>query len=411
MRVLMVVLRFPPAGMGGSERQCLRQAEALAKRGHHVTILTGWWMFLSARKEEIHGVQIRRIGWLMPLTWLARKWHDRLKKPEKINPPSSGTDSNPIPPPPKKKFRWMVLTEYPGMLSFFAETFLLLKFGGLQADVVHVHESYWIAGYARWIALRLKVPIFCKEATSPPLGWGEPLVPWANRWKTYRLGCCFIALTQRTAEQLKEFGISTSHILQIPNGIELPEQLATPKEHALGIYVGNFTQLARTKAFDVLIAAIGEALKEETELRFCLYGRGDTAVWRQFAETCGAIHAIEFAGESAEIGKKLQEGGFFVLPSRIEGLSNALLEAMATGLPVIVSDIPANTEVVRDRVDGIVVPVGDPHALALAILELYRDPELRAHLGKAARARMAETFDIQRVAEQLEMAYQGAQKV
>lgn len=298
-----------------------------------------------------------------------------------------------------------MLAEYPGLFSFFAETYLRIKFGLLKADVVHVHESHWIAGFARWISLKLGVPVLCKEATSPPLKWGAVLVPWEQRWKQYREECHFIALTSEMASQLKKMGIPAERVRHIPNGIELPTEIAHPNNHEHGIYVGNFTQTARRKAFDILIAAAAEAVKEEPGLRIRLHGRGDTSEWRQFAQECGATKVIEFAGESMDVGRELQKAAFFVLPSRMEGLSNALLEAMAAGLPVIVSDIPANTEVVRDRIDGLVVPVEDVRALADAILELYRNPDLRARLGKSARMRITESFAIQRVAEQLEQAY------
>ena len=94
-----------------------------------------------------------------------------------------------------------------------------------------------------------------------------------------------------------------------------------------------------------------------------------------------------------------------MLPSRKEGLSNALLEAMASGLPSVVSDIPGNVAVVRDGVEGLVVPAGDVAALAEAMVKLYRSPELRDRMGSAARKTIEARFTISAVAEQLEAAY------
>ncbi|MDP6310331.1 MAG: glycosyltransferase, partial [Prochlorococcaceae cyanobacterium ETNP14_MAG_4] len=87
----------------------------------------------------------------------------------------------------------------------------------------------------------------------------------------------------------------------------------------------------------------------------------------------------------------LAAASVFVLPSRFEGMPNALLEAMAAGLSVIVTDAsPGPLEVVEDRRCGIVVPSEDPHALAEAMSELVEDGDLRNRLGIAARERLAD---------------------
>lgn len=404
MKILMMVHLFPPAGIGGAERQCFRQAQALVRRGHEVAILTPWWMGRCPRHEVIAGVHVHRLGWLLPLTWQARKWHDRVKRPV----PESGAPAAAAAPPPKR-FRWMSLAERPGLLSFLAETALAVKTGRLRADVVHVHESHWLAGFAQWLAEAMRVPVFCKEASAPVLRWGGAQdVPFAERWKQRRARCRFVAITPDIADLLRQQGIPAERIAQVSNGMELPADPADPARNTLGLYVGNFSQGAHFKAFDVLIQAFGRAVRQEPGMRFRLHGRGDVAGWRDFAREQGCVAEMDFAGETNDVHAALRQSGYFVLPSRVEGLSNALLEAMAMGLPAIVSDISANRTAVRDRVEGLVVPVGDVAALAAGMLALYRDADLRVRLGAAARRRVETEFEIGKVAAQLERMYQAA---
>jgi len=89
-------------------------------------------------------------------------------------------------------------------------------------------------------------------------------------------------------------------------------------------------------------------------------------------------------------------------------MSNALLEAMASGLPAVVTAIPGNTALIQDGVNGLVVPVGDAGALAQAMVTMYRSARLREELGRAARERVATEYEIGRIAEQLEQTYRKA---
>ena len=96
----------------------------------------------------------------------------------------------------------------------------------------------------------------------------------------------------------------------------------------------------------------------------------------------------------------------FVLPSSREGLSFALLEAMAHGLATVVADGPGNPEAVGKA--GIIVPSGDRHALAAALSELARDPARRAALGAAARERVEREFSLHGLLEGVRGAYERA---
>lgn len=98
---------------------------------------------------------------------------------------------------------------------------------------------------------------------------------------------------------------------------------------------------------------------------------------------------VRFMGYRSDPQTFLQQAAVFVLPSRFEGMPNALLEAMAAGLAVVVTDAsPGPLEVVDDGVTGLVVPSEAPQALAAALERLAVDPALRARLGAAAQTRL-----------------------
>ena len=410
MKILMVVPQFFPAGVGGAERQCWKQAQALTQRGHAVTILTMWRVPTSPRTEHMEGVRVLRRGCYFSVKHeLQRRlnklliWRDKHDGGETLA--NSSAESKP-------RTRWNEVSARMRHGLFFADVAWGVKAGRLTADVVHVHESHWIAGFAQWIAEALRVPVLCKEASLPVLlDGGVAEIPWGSAWRERRLHCRFIAMTNAIAEDLAAAGIPRHRIEQIPNGVEIPSETATPDRHADAIYVGNFTQGAAFKGFDVLLQAWGLAHRQEPNMKLRLYGRGDTNVWNTYADEYGCGNSVIFEGETNDIWAAHRQSGFLVIPSRQEGLSNALLEAMASGLPSVVSDIPGNTAAVRNGVDGLVVPVGDVEALASAMVEMYRDSTLRMRLGRAARERVETTFSLAIVAEKLEQAYQQAIKV
>ena len=103
---------------------------------------------------------------------------------------------------------------------------------------------------------------------------------------------------------------------------------------------------------------------------------------------------MELAGSRGDVPDLLARADVFVLASRSEGAPISILEAMAAGLPVVASDVGGVGELVVDGATGLLVPAGDPAALAAALERLLADPELRRRLGAAGRERARERFDL-----------------
>jgi len=123
---------------------------------------------------------------------------------------------------------------------------------------------------------------------------------------------------------------------------------------------------------------------------------GDGALYsdaRSIIEKAGLADLAWFPGERSDVPEVLRGLDCFALPSLAEGISNTILEAMATGLPVIATDVGGNRELV-DGHTGAIVPAADPHALALQMLAYARDPEAARAAGRAGRARVERDFSL-----------------
>lgn len=114
---------------------------------------------------------------------------------------------------------------------------------------------------------------------------------------------------------------------------------------------------------------------------------------------------FHFAGGVTDLPEYLSKASIFVLPSRSEGFSNAIVEAMAASLPVIATTVGGNGEAVQDKVTGLMVPSEDPQALADAIVSLLIDPSKAKAMGEAGQRRAAEKFTTEAMMEQTTEVY------
>jgi glycosyltransferase involved in cell wall biosynthesis len=168
------------------------------------------------------------------------------------------------------------------------------------------------------------------------------------------------------------------------------------------VFVGR---LAPEKGIDTLIAAWPQVTSRFPAAQLVLAGEGRELAAldnqaRSLGLTIGPGQSVEFAGLVGEPALALRQADLFVLPSREEGMSIALLEAMALGIPIVASLIPGNLRLIEDGVHGRLVPPEGPAALARTIIEQWEHLAQATEMGFAARARVEREFSIQAVARQ-----------
>jgi len=170
------------------------------------------------------------------------------------------------------------------------------------------------------------------------------------------------------------------------------------------VLVGNMH--SDVKGYPWLIEAAGTVTREFPETRFVLVGDG--AFRKDFEQQVAALglegHFL-FLGRRNDVPRIVGCCDIAVLPSKAEGLPNAILEYLAAGLPTVASRVGGNIEIVQDGTSGLLVPPEDSPALAEALLHLLRNPGFAATLGKKGREYVTQEFSFQRMIENTDQLY------
>jgi len=207
--------------------------------------------------------------------------------------------------------------------------------------------------------------------------------------------------------------VPAPRLLLLPYGIRLeePASALSPEEAKArlgvsGFCVGAVGRLEEQKGHDYLLAAVSELRRQVDGLTVLLVGEGrQEEALRQQARDLGVADVVHFLGTRRDLPLIYRALDVYVQPSRWEGLSLAMLQAMGAALPVVVSRVGGALEVVQDRVNGRLVPVGDPQALATAVLELYRQPDQRRRLGERARRSVSKDYSQEAMLRKLASLY------
>ena len=192
-----------------------------------------------------------------------------------------------------------------------------------------------------------------------------------------------------------QIGVPVERIAILPNAVPAREDSPEVKrsQPPLILFLGL---MHRNKGVDTLLEALSERQVRSLTWQARLVGGGDPERYRARIARLGLSDRIQVPGWTApeQVRSLLARASIFVLPSLIENLPMALLEAMAYGICPVVTPVGAIPEVIRHGVNGLIVPAGDAHALADALRLLLSDPGLRSCLGQAAQRSFSERYEI-----------------
>jgi L-malate glycosyltransferase len=202
-------------------------------------------------------------------------------------------------------------------------------------------------------------------------------------------------------------------IVVIANGVELrvpaaprPGPAADELNRLGRPVVGSIARLVWKRGHRELLAAAAAVTCQEPAVNFALVGDGPLRLGlEREAASLGLNGHLRFLGAVPDAATLLPSLDVFVLPSIWEGMSNALLEAMAAGTPVVATRVGGNPELITHEKTGLLVPPGDVDALAAAILRLVREPALARSMAEAARQRVASEFTLEEMVGRLERLY------
>ena len=388
LKVLMVISQFYPI-IGGAEKQAQLLARKLIEKDVEVQVVTGWWKLGTQRKEIIDGVPVFRNFCFWGI------------------------------------FGIKGLRPF-GVLIYMVTLALYLFIHRREYDLIHVHQVLYPAFLSVFVGKRiLRKPVIakigCTGMTSDLINIKRfPLGNFQLSYITKHLDC-LVATNQEGIDEFRAIGYSNKRIQYIPNGVSL----SLPKRIRFynNITVILAARLDYQKGIDILLRAWAEILKAEHKVKLLILGYGPLEKeLKQLASSLNINKFVDFIGLVSDPENYLKKSDIFILPSRAEGMSNALLEAMCIGLACIATNIDGNKELIGNWNDdnhiipegrflivnrGILVNPDDVKGLSEAILYLIRNERVREELGKRARKFIQKNYSIDLVANKYISLYQN----
>lgn len=395
-RAMMLIHNFRPGPTGGAEIQAERLARGLLALGHSVGILTNPMSITS---------QWYDFGGLIPDAPEKEAFYAS-GDPAAVDKASSNADQIDQKPtgfiyrPPFG----LAYNVYSGV----GKTFRFLVNNRNTYDVLHCHFAYGHAVVSVVVGKLLHKPCLIKIACAGEFGEFHNFSKFKGFSKAIHVlhqADAMIAISQEVEDELLGYGFSKERIVRIPNGVDT--FFFAPKRQNEQKVKGKvrFLLVGRRqpqKGVDLLLHAVRElksaGLGDRFEVQLC--GADSPGYdYKALALELGVSHLVDFLPFQKDMRQFYKDADCFLLPSRGEGLSNALLEAMAMELPVIATRVSGTPEVITNGKDGILIPPGSVDSLVENMKLIISNPDLRHGLGRNARLRVISGFSLQHVAE------------
>lgn len=368
LRVAMVIQRYYPH-VGGAERQIGALAPHLHARGIALTVITRRHDLALPTYEEVDGVPVYRLPSTGPKAIAALRF--------------------------TLAAQWILARQRP--------------------HLIHAHELLSPATVALMGKRLWRVPIVAKVLNGGTMGDIAKLQErptGARRLQLLRQQVdAFAVISSEIDRELAALGVPAANRHAIPNGVDVEQfaPVAAEKRAQLrgalnlpaGLLVLFAGRLTTQKRLDLLLDCWPAVRASHPNANLVLLGTGDQAM----ALKARGVLGVHFVTPVDNVAPYLQAADLFVLPSAAEGLSNALLEAMATGLPALATAVGGASDLIDHGHNGWLIA---PHAgeeLRCGLQSLLGDGTLRAQLGAAARKRVATQYALTTVADRLERLY------
>ncbi|CAJ36559.1 glycosyltransferase family 4 protein [Methanocella arvoryzae] len=383
MRICLVNALFHPFS-GGVEKHMYELSRELVKQGVDVTIVTARLSGLPAY-EEIDGVRVHRVPCL------------------EIRVPG-------LYPPPY-------------IVSPLFSFYLRKLDKQYNFDIIHLQNRFFPDFDTAAIYARLaKKPFMMTIHNARPVGIAPQITVFGlaydwliGRWP-FALADRIIAVSEWVRGDIAKYWINKDKIIPVHNGINVKDFRPTDAmrvrtQYGIGkdpmlLFVGR---MITQKGIPYLIDAMPAVLEKHPDVKLFLVGRGNAlpGLKKKVAQM-GLEKSVLFSGYLSEEQLKETYGtcDIFVLPSVWEVLPIAILEAMSSAKPVVCTTAGGNRELVRDGVNGYVVPMRDPGALAAKINELLSDKVKMAEMGRQSRAIAEAEFDWKLIAAKTKKVYE-----
>lgn len=297
-------------------------------------------------------------------------------------------------------------------LRYFWSCFFYMAVKRKHYDILHCHILEGFHSAAAVIAGR----VFNKKVVIKIANTGaasdflqiKNLIGGKHILRLVKKADVLVATSRQSAREALAEGCADSQIALIPNGVDTVRFRPSDAQAQARTRIVCAGRLAAHKGLDILLDAVGRLKRDGMRLRVDIAGQGpERGNLLKKTAACDLAGDVTLHGEIGSVEAFFEPDAVFVQPSRAEGMSNVMLEAMAAGLPVIATRTGAAPDVIQDGVNGMLVDAGSVEQLCAAVKKIISDEALARRLGASARRTIVENYSITSVAEKYMELYRG----